>query len=948
MARVNLGTTTSHGQPINRRIFKTTNDELIFFAYVDSNIKYKISTDDGVTWEETWNTVVSTNSVLFTGYIDTTNDIYIVYRSSAGNPTFIKGTYSAGAWSWGSPVEIYAGDSPARGLSITKRSNGDLWVSNLVNTFDTIGTYYSTDGGSSWNRVTLSYSFFTQCYILNKGTYIWLIALTNDGKVKQYEYDASWSAATDVVSSGATHSANGLGSVKISDSEIYFSIMTSSGITIYAYNGSWDSGTLLSDNANDNSPVISNIGGSPVVVWSDYDGSNYNISYRKWNGVSWNTQINITDDVDIDEMSTVMDNDDYHLYIDYATGTSPNFTIYFDNFQNLQIEDVVNTFTFVRRELYDTNNKINFIKRVLKNITNDFRSAIIVFSDSVNYINTVISSIFDVDNKFNSKRREIYDITNDIRFLKSFQRAGNFGFQSLGKSYIYVYIDSIAQTDAIVDSIKINRGVNSASSASFTLGRAYDSSKPSLESVVEIKYNNWTIFKGYLVSIKPTDNPDTMSIECQDEYWKQNRTNKYFFVGHTPVDNQELYYNTIKSAILSEFSWDIDLGDFVPQTINAFGVGSSDVLSDLLSQAGNFGLYYDVDMEKKSWNAGNGSIVNITRQSIGTNIGLYQLISHSFDEDASKVINKLRVQMGDKIIRKLSNAGSTRTYSGYYYSSFETYATPAWNSTYERLSINSPSTGFGFDYHKPEHAYLYNDIYKKYNLPWLDSDLESWTDWKAPQVYIYGDNLFNAEQGLLDSGYTIDYENGLLILNDRIFQYNTDSYGKLLSTRAPRIKVNIWKKKYYSYTTSPSDDPETDISSPLQFFTDKVGDYPETIFDILELSNLSIQEGYTYVDENGETQIIPSWDDTAFARDYAYWQLSNSAYKKINGSITITLDTMLFYDIKLNSRIYIEGITEEAMNINSITYDLNNFTVTLDLENHHAYKRTISFQSRGE
>lgn len=949
MSRVNLGTTTSFAQPINRRIFKTTNDELIFFAYVDSNIKYKISTDDGVTWEETWNTVVATSQSIFSGYIDTTNDIYIVYRSTAGNPTFIKGTYSAGSWSWGSPVEIYSGDSPARGISITKRSNGDIWVSNLVNTFDTISSYYSDDGGATWNRTTLSYSFFSQCYLLNKGTYIWLIALTNDGKVKVYEYDSSWSAATDVVSSGATNGANGLGAIKLSDSEIYFTIRTGSGIKTYLYNGLvWDTGTILSDNANDNSPIMMNLGGVPLIAWSDYDGTYYNIVYRKWNGSSWNSQITIADDDNIDTASSIIESSDYNLYIDYSVGSSSPYTIYFDNFSNLELDDVLSKFTFVRGELYNVNNKVNFIKRVLDDINNDFRSVVRVFKNINNYINTVFSAIYDIDNKFNSKRQEIYDINNDIRFLASWQRAGDFGFQSLGKSYIRVYIATVEQTDAIVDSIKINRPVNSASNAAFILGRAYDSTKPDLESLVEIKYNDWTIFKGYLTNIKPTDNPDTMSIECRDEYWKQDRTNKYFFVGHTPVDNRELYYNTIKSAILGEYSWDLDLGDFVPQTINCFGLGSSQILQELLNQSGNYGLYYDVDMEKKLWIAGQGDIINITRQSIGTNIGLYQLISHSFSEDASGIVNKLRVQMGDKVIRKMSNAGSNRTYSGYYYSSFETYATPDWDSTYERLSINSPATGFGFDYHKPEHEYLYKDIYKKYKLPWLDSDLESWTDWKSPQVYIYGDNLFNAESGLLDSGYTIDYENGLLILNDKIFQYITDSNGKLISTRAPRIKLNLWKKKYYSYTASPTDNPETDVSSPLQFFTNKVGDYSETIINLLELSNLSIQEGYTYLDENGETQVIPSWNDTAFASDLAYWQLSNSAYEKINGSIVITLDAMLFYNIKLNSRIYIEGITGEAMNVNNITYDLNNFTVTLDLENNHYYKRSISFQSRGE
>ncbi len=980
MARVSLGTVSSassSGISIDRRIFKTTYGKLVLFAVTGTYIQYKTSSDGGASWDVSWSNAATCANGVFSGYIDTNNDIYLAYRNNSGNPEFIKGTYSSGSWSWGSPVEIYSGDTPFN-LKITKRSNGDLWVANVKNTFDLIAGYYSTDGGGTWNRTTISYSYLDQCYIIPQGSNIWIIATTNGGKVIVYEYTSSWNAGTEVVSSGVINdNATCLGAVKISDTEIYFSVRTSSGIKLYKYNGSWDSGTLMTDNANDKSPAMASIFNRPVLLWNDYDGTYYNISYRKWNGSSWESQVNLTNDSDVDQYPTILENDEDDMFLDYTVGAGAPYTLYFDTvdvniterkylYSDIKIVDryqktltsdinikgtiqqtLLSDISIVELELVDASNKINTVKRVLSNITNDIRSTIRVFSDLFNYINTVILSLYNANNDMRTKKQLLYNINNDVRFILSWQKSASFGFQSLGKTYIKVYFDSVEQTDVDIDSISIYKQKNGICTASFDLGRAYDSTKPTQESFVEIKYHIWTLYSGYITSIRPSDTPDSMSIECQDEYWKQDRTNKYFFVGHEPTDNKEKYYSTIQSALLGEFSWNLDLGNFVPETIDCFAQGSSTIIANLLEQAGNYGFFYDIDLAKKLWIAGSGDIINITRQQIGTNLGLYQLISHSFNENISDLVNKYRVQMGDKVVRTLSSSGSSRTYSGYYYSSFETYAVPAWDSTYERLAKNHAS-GYGFDYHKAEDDYLYTEIYKKYELPYLNSELESWTDWKEPQVYLYGTKLFNAKSGLLESGYTIDYEKGLLIFNDRIFNYSEDSVGELISTRAPTVKLNLWKKKYYTYTNSPSDDPESDVSSPLQFFTSKIGTYPVTVLKDLTLSSLSIQVGLTYVDENGDTQVIPSWDDTEFAEDYALWQLSKTAYKKINGSIVLTLDALMYYNIKLNNRIYIEGITDEAMNIISMSYNLNDFTVTLDLENVHYYKRTVSIPSHGE
>jgi hypothetical protein len=169
-----------------------------------------------------------------------------------------------------------------------------------------------------------------------------------------------------------------------------------------------------------------------------------------------------------------------------------------------------------------------------------------------------------------------------------------------------------------------------------------------------------------------------------------------------------------------------------------------------------------------------------------------------------------------------------------------------------------------------------------------------------------------------------------------------DASGEKISYSRPSITGHFWLKRYWSVTNNPTDNPTTEVSNPLMFFTTKVGSYPITIIEDLDLPSLSIQVGAKFAG-----LVIPSWNDTAFAQDYAYWQLSKTSEKHINGSIKITLDATAFYNIDLSKRIFIAGITESPMNILSMTYNLSNFTVDIELENSIGYKRLVSLSKRG-
>jgi hypothetical protein len=642
----------------------------------------------------------------------------------------------------------------------------------------------------------------------------------------------------------------------------------------------------------------------------------------------------------------------------YILTAQPSETIYSD--ATVKIVDIEQTILsdakIVIQVLYDANNKFNSVLCVLSNINNKINTVIEVLSDINNFINTCKRIISDVANDFRTKKLSISNnVTNDIRFMHSWQKAANGGIQSLGKSYIKIYIGGIEQTDIDVDSISISKDLSSAHTAIFDLGRAYDGTKPAMEATVSIKYNDWVLFAGYITQIAPAEDPEKIRIICQDEYWKQNKTNVYYHVGHTPTDDKELYYDTLASALSTEHGWTPGPGNFVPETLDNFAVGKSDAISNLIKEMGNYEWFYDIDGSKKLWVASEGSIINLERQTLGENINLYNVINHSFEESVEDIVNKFRVQIGDKVIRKFNETGGSRSYSAYNYSSYHQFVIPAWDRSLELLSKQTVS-GYGFDHQNPTYSAEYSKVFKIYHMPYLNPELSSWSDRYPPYVEIYNVGVAFGFVGplnlqlekVLKEGFTIDYENKTITFNEPYFLYQEDANGECTSIRAPIVKVFLWKKNYYTYTLDPSDDPETDISNPLMFFTDKMGSYADTIIKDLNLSNLSIQEGGIRILPDGTEELIPSWDDTEFAKDKADWELSKICDVKIRGNITITLDAVCFYNIDLTKRIYIDGITNESMNIVGINYNLSNFTVTLQLENSRYYNRTVNLQSHGE
>lgn len=654
--------------------------------------------------------------------------------------------------------------------------------------------------------------------------------------------------------------------------------------------------------------------------------------------------------------------------------------------------------------------------------------------------------------------------------------------KSVGKKQLKIYISGVLQSDAVVDSINVSKSLDSSHTASFILGRAYDDTKPTLESVVEIKLKNWLMYKGYITSIIPGDKPDQIRIQCNDEFWKTNKEHIYFNVGYKPTTGKVKYYETINSG-LSALGVNWNIGKFIPQQKSLYGMNKASAITSLVNESGNFSWFYD-NGTPILWEAGKGNTIKVKAQPLGVNLNLFHVLEHRFTNSAEDIVNRLKVQMGDEVIKTLKDEETegedpSSTFFSYY-TILTGKAVPAWQSIHEKLSSQN-SEGFGPDYYVSSQADVYGNVFKVYNVPILSSKLEHYSDKYPPKVTLYNsfagstwsvvgaenfiqsgrDRLrndsvnpnstrrrgtLNSTRGTLTSGFTIDYDNGTITLPEAIYlKHNITGVCKSF-----HMMFTLWKKVYWSGTTStdeegsesfkysynediaigtgstftldedssritavsrvtlngtplnpgdysysggavtigvpltqqdrigvgynynPSlnytnsvgrtflggsvhedydeevidDEDDEDIINPLQFNTSKVGSYTNTYWGYINMSGLSKQIGGTYTDSEGTTVLVPSWDDTDFAEDLAYWQLSKTAYAKEEGTIKLTLDAYCQYGVRLDKRIKVKGASDNYLNVTEITLNGGNFTATINLQENHFYQRKVSLQSR--
>ena len=970
--------------------------------------------------------------------VDSNKNIYIFWIDEADNELYFrkKSGSTGGIWDTGSGTSISdavstGGETVIDRLRVEIDTDDHIIItamnSNVLKVFTT------TDGGTTWeftssslarplsrtNDLCLDYNnnlWFVYTYSFAGIYYTKVLKITkNTGNI--------WSIGAPTTLYSDSYAVTDVGIVAERDSETiwvfqdYYDGSVQYTRYIKYATGSWGSWTNIENTGAD-------LYRQPTPI-CDYDNNIYlfvskhavnDLWYYKWDGDNWSSRIDTEfvhpDYISVEHPRNLPQNWNRYVYALFLTsGESPNKACFDKQFlplshlgsdsitlsdeiflkvslEKLNLNDTINLSDNIQ-DWRDIINDFRMAVEVTEDISSDFRSVIEVISDDmINAFSMVYAGdLVDIESDIRYVTEPTYDITNDFRMLKQWQVPGDAGFQSLGKEYIKVYINGNPDDDVDINSITINKVLNGSHTANFIIGRPYDTAnKPTIEYEAEIRYyeknwgNYWLLYKGDINQINPGDNPDTIKINCQDKYWVRNREKKYFFVGHKPQDDKELYYETISSALSSGLDWNPGIGNFIPQTMNLFGRGESDCITSLITNAGNYAWFYDVDGNKKLWTADRGSIINLERQELEKNIGLYQVLKHSFTESVENLVNRFRVTMGDKIIRRFNFSGGSKEYDGYYYYlDLDLALTPAWDREYERLAsddyeppteANPEGKGHdGFDRHPTDRNSLYADVYTKYIIPFTSTDLEAYTDRFEPRISIeasIGRGGMECSVGIrrgaisnnilkttITGGYTIDYKNYTVTFGERTYLYTEDENNQMNSTKSPIIRLTIWKQKFISRTDDPSDNPQDsgDITSPLSFVTDKMGDYAE-IWGLLQLSGLGIQNGGWYVsgydeDDRAIWQYVPSWDDTAFAQDMADWKLSQNCDKKVHVSVDLTIDAVCYYDINLAKLIMINGVLDDSLNITSMNYNFNTFTVTLSLENARYYKRSISIQPRG-
>lgn len=572
-----------------------------------------------------------------------------------------------------------------------------------------------------------------------------------------------------------------------------------------------------------------------------------------------------------------------------------------------ELIDIINEFRSVGIIRKNIANKFRIVSLVLSNIQNKFRIVIApTLSDIQNRFHSITKTITSIVNNFQSKGLMLYNITNNFRAIATWQIPGDAGVLPLGKTKFEVKINNVDITESLnidLDTLSWRETLNAGAEATFVLGIPYDSgSVPTLNQTVEIIFNKKRKFYGYITNITKSDTPEGIEIHAEDEYHNLNKTLVSFEIGHGKT------YSTYSQA-LSALGFSAGIGSFVPYPENYVGANKADTISSIVDKCGIFKWFIKPNGSKALWQGGTGAIINLEKQEIGINLGLYQVIDHNIVQNDVDKIGKIKVIMGDSI--KV----------GYDNSSIGIHALTVF-------------------YEKPDwDKEVYNERYTKYF---------GWSDERGGKSYVDKEVTYQGWKIIVPGGYSA----GFPLKDDGIYWYQYPGY-------AGGNIEDVWQ--YLRRWKTGGIYPEGRKSHV--FF---VGS--GNIIKELNLSHLNVQVGANYskvISESFNEQEtrpslppswiifhpntspsmrvkIPSWDDTSYAVNIANLELYKNNITKQIGTLKITIDSADYYDLDLSKRIKCLGILNNSTNIASINYDVGSYTCTINVETNNYYKRTVS------
>jgi hypothetical protein len=381
---VNLGTTSISGyisRSAQQTIVETSGGTLVLFTSIDHDLVYKTSSDGGATWSASWENIFTLATTLysFDVLIDASDNIHVVYYVFYGNQrAYYQKLTNDGddTFTLGTQYSIASGTAND-GVKFAVRANGDFWVVSRTR------TYYSTNSGANWSAVTSPVSSSYAVSVIPVGDDIWLFS-QQGATLYYFIYTSSWGSGISI-SGSISNSSTRLGVLKISNTDIWAVVGTSTGLKAFHYTGSWDAGELITNHANDGSPFVALVGTTPIVIWSDYDGTYYDVMYRIFD-VSWGDPVSITDDNDQELWLSGCFKNDTRICCQYLVGASSPYTLYYDTVPIAGAE--VASFS----ETITLSDSIEALSNPRIQIINE---SIILSDDTVSLTNPAIQSIND-------------------------------------------------------------------------------------------------------------------------------------------------------------------------------------------------------------------------------------------------------------------------------------------------------------------------------------------------------------------------------------------------------------------------------------------------------------------------------------------------------------------------------------------------------------------------
>ena len=627
-------------------------------------------------------------------------------------------------------------------------------------------------------------------------------------------------------------------------------------------------------------------------------------------------------------------------------------------------------------------------------------------------IRTCLGQFTDIITDIRIKKRELDDLLTDIRFKKApiwTPPSPTPGYpdplpipdQPIGASAFTVKINGADVTsDVDISSLNWSEDFNgNPATASFVLkSNRYDElSGLDSEDVITIYFDSSLKYYGYATYLSDASS-DTIKVHSKDRVMKMERMTYTMKWGRQPDAAKtikealtEVLDSLVSDGIIA--SYDTPPGEFVPEPDETEIENATSVISRLMEDAGNYAWYIKPDGKWTYKTSGKGNIVDLPIQKIGTNLSIYQAISHDFSlNDTSSIINRAQVYLtkNKNVIVDPINPIEPPSYEDRLVFA-QLNLSRGWDGKYSQYPTPYPGLSWNWKHYPsnldPEIQKGFEECYRKYNIdlmsltsflhikPGLSDEekadllskcvrLDTTKPIKAygaiKRYYITTDTgsragWYSSKRVTTEASYTVDIANQLVTFSEQQVYLALVGYDD-----------NFWRTPIYDYRscsisfaaywwvrndpnllnpidydddetieiTDSDDIPEPDTTDQMRFTVEVSTDVSFKVEKKLSYVSLTVDEEHS---------------DSAYAIDMASHDLSKTANKKTEGSIELTFDACEFYGINRKKRINLnstnfKNTNKFPLNIRSIDYNAGNYLVTLNVESENYYKRSKNYR----